>query len=251
MLPELQARFRDTVLGNEDAVASYVTAARGSAANRIAVYRNTVQTSLTDVLATAYPVVRRIVGEKFFATLAHRYIAAHPPRIPQLSAYGGALADFIAGAEPLRELPYLADVARLEWTRGEAYFAANTPILDPVALSEIQPENLSALVLTPHPATRLVVSPFPIHRIWSINQPEINDVPKVDMSVAEAVLVTRPGDHIVTRLVGTGDAAFVARTIAGAGFGDAVAAAVTAEPAFDLQAALEAHLTNGTFAGIA
>ncbi|MDX2224179.1 MAG: DNA-binding domain-containing protein [Rhodospirillaceae bacterium] len=250
MLPELQRAFRDTVLGGADRIVPFVAAHRGPLAGRIAVYRNTMQASLTDVLAAAYPVVRRIVGERFFATLARRYIAAHPPRVPQLSDYGADVADFIAAAEPLRALAYLPDVARLEWARGEAYFAADAAPLDPLALAQVPAERVAQARFVAHPAARLIRSGYPIHRIWTVNQPEVADVPAVDMTVAETALITRPARHVVTRRLGAGDAALTAALLAGASLADAAHAGEAAEPGFDLQVALEAHLTGGTFNGV-
>lgn len=246
-LRKIQEDFRDTVLGHDDVVAPHLTAARGPVARRIAVYRNTVQTSLTDALVAAYPVVRRIVGGTFFAGLAWRYIAAHPPAAPQLSDYGAAMADFIAAVEPLRPLAYLPDVARLEWARGEAYFAADAETLAPQTLAAVLPVDLPDVRWTLHPATRLVTSDFPIHRIWQMNQPDVADVPEVDMTVAEAVLVGRAHNQLTTRKLSASDAAMLAAMAAGATLAEAVG---DAEPAFNLQEALQLHLQGGTFSGI-
>lgn len=249
-LRKIQEDFSATVLGDADVVAPHLTAARGPVARRIAVYRNTVQASLTDVLAAAYPVVRRIVGEAFFAGLARRYIAAHPPAAPQLSDYGAAMADFIAAAEPLRPLAYLPDVARLEWARGEAYFAADAETLAAQTLAAVPPVDLPDVRWTLHPATRLVISDFPIHRIWQVNQPEVAEVPEVDMTVAEAVLVSRARHQVTARKLSAGDAAMLAAMAAGATLAEAVGDAGDAEPAFNLQEALHLHLQGGTFSGI-
>lgn len=249
-LRKIQEDFRDTVFGADDAIAPHVQTPRGPLSRRIAVYRNTVQASLTDVLAAAYPVVRRIVGERFFVALARRYIAQHPPRLPQLSEYGAWMADAIAAAEPLRELPYLPDVARMEWARGESHFAVDAAALDPAALAAIAPDALPGLRLQLHPATRVVTSDFPIHRIWQVNQPDVIDVPAVDMSIAEAVVITRPAMTVATRKISSGDAAMIEAFDDGATLADAIDAATRAEPAFDLQSALASHLEGGTFAAL-
>ena len=100
---------------------------------RFAVYRNNVAHSLSRALASRYPVIERLVGEDFFRPLAAAFIAAHPPASPMLFQWGGEFPGFLAGFPPLRDLPYLADVAELEWLRGQAYHAADAQPADATA----------------------------------------------------------------------------------------------------------------------
>jgi preprotein translocase subunit SecD len=92
---------------------------------RFAVYRNNVASSLINALRTRFPATEKIVGDEFFAAMAHLFITGNLPRSPVLMFYGDAYPDFIAGFEPARELPYLPDVARLEAARTHAYHAAD------------------------------------------------------------------------------------------------------------------------------
>jgi len=250
MLRDVQEDFRTAVLGTENAVVRHLRAGRGSLARRIAVHRNNVQASLADVLATAFPVVKRIIGDEFFASFIRRYIVTHPPRVPQLSEYGHDLPAYIASSGQLKTLPYLADVARLEWARGEAYFAADADPLPVERLGTMSAEHLADAQLVLHPATRIITSAYPVHRIWTVNQPDVVDVPQVDMTVAEAALVLRSGFHVVTRKITAGDAAFLTALGAGQSLSAAADAALGADPVFELQTALGAHLTGGTFSDV-
>lgn len=247
-LPEIQRRFRDAVLGHDDGPLSpLVHAAHGSIDDRIGVYRATVQGSLTDVLAAAFPVTLRVVGEGFFAALARRFIAAAPPRAPELSVYGRDFAAFITHEDVGQRLPYLADVARLEWARGEAYFAADATPLDPARLAALPPDTINRLVLRWHPATRLIISDFPVHRIWEVNQPTVTDVPRVDMADKQSALVSRRGHQLITRALSPADAVFVAAMATGRNLGEAAELALGTNTAFDLQTALQDHFINATF----
>jgi hypothetical protein len=248
---EAQRAFQSTVIGADDVIAPHVHASRGPLSNRIAVYRNTVQQSLLDVLATAFPAVQRIVGARFFAALARDFVRAQLPHVPQLSVYGATFADFLASHEQVRELPYLPDVARLEWARGEAYFAVDAPAFDPAALASLAPEQLASLKFNLHPATQLITSDHPIHRIWTVNQPEVLNIPTIEMSIGENVLITRPTFEVMIRLLSPADAAFVEAFGQGQSLADAAAAAMGADGVFDLQAALQNHFIHGTFSGVA
>lgn len=247
MLLDLQRAFRATVLSHEDAAASLVQTPHGAVARRLAVYRNTVQKSLVDVLAAAFPIVQRIVGERFFFALARDFATRFPPHVPQLSVYGADFPAFIADHERTGDLPYLADVARVEWARGQAYFAEDAEPLNPQTLSALALEKLPAAIFHLHPATNLVSSRFPIHRIWSVNQPDVAQVPAVDMSVSESVLITRPQYQVIVRALSSADATFVAACARGLSLNDATMAALAVDDAFDLQTALQHHLLNATF----
>src|SRR5690606_15015602 len=105
----------------EQAVPGAVMAhSAGIPARRFAVYRNNVVVGLVNALAARFPALQRIVGEEFFRAMAQLYVRAHPPRSRLLMEYGDGFADFIAAFEPAAELPYLADIARLEAARTRA-----------------------------------------------------------------------------------------------------------------------------------
>ncbi len=93
-------------------------------------------------------------------------------------------------------------------------------------------------------------SSFPILTIWEVNQPDVTDVPVVDMRVAQRVLITRVDDVVPMRELSIGDMAFVTALAAGAGLGDAAEMALAVDAAFDLQTTLQDHLLGGTFAEI-
>lgn len=102
-------------------------------AQRYAIYRNNVVASLIQALADTFPVCRELVGADFFHAMAHAYVARRLPRSPVLARYGGAFAAFVAAHAPAASVPYLADMARLEYLRVRAYYAADAVALDAAA----------------------------------------------------------------------------------------------------------------------
>ena len=77
------------------------------------------------VLAGAYPIVAKIVGESFFEGLAREYLRRFPSASGDLNEYGASLAQFVAAFPHTGDLPYLADVARMEWLAHRAHYAAD------------------------------------------------------------------------------------------------------------------------------
>ena len=246
-LLSLQRRLYRALCNDTEALESLGPAA----ARRLAVHRTTITAGLGQILANVFPTLRRVVGLPTFTTLVSDFVSAALPRHPVLSAYGGDFPAFLAIQPIAHALPYIADLARVEWARQDSFFAANAPTFDLGALTINDINAASTLRLRLHPATRIVGSPFPVHRIWRLNQSDVEtkDIPVVDMSVGEHVIVTRPGDEVVTRVISQADAILVQVLGSGACLEAAAAAACASASDFDLMPALAGHFRNGTFAG--
>src|ERR1700756_5166315 len=117
-----------------------------SAAKRYNVYRNNVTVSLIDALVAIYPAVQRITGTDFFRAMARFHVRATPPTSPLLFEYGRHFPAFIQSYEYAQDLPWLADVARIERAWLDAYHAADAPPLPTAALAEGPPERLGGIV---------------------------------------------------------------------------------------------------------
>ena len=120
-------------------------------ARRFAVYRNNVMVTLSKALKSRFPAVDKIVGEEFFGAMARVFVSERPPRSPLLATYGDEFADFIATFEPASDLPYLADVARLEAARTRAYHSADAVPIDADGLTALDPSKsrISASICIP------------------------------------------------------------------------------------------------------
>ena len=172
---------------------------------RVAVYRNNVAASLVGVLRAHFPVIERVVGTEFFEAAAVAFVRDAPPVSPVLAEYGEGFASFLAGFAPAADLPYLPDVARLEWARTVAYNAADGA---PVGIERLAAESdLGAVRLRLHPAAQVVASPWPIVSIWQTNAHDA-EVRRVRAG-GEIALVTRPAlDVRIERLPAGGHSFF-------------------------------------------
>ncbi|HWR77112.1 MAG TPA: DNA-binding domain-containing protein [Thiobacillus sp.] len=135
---------------------------------RFEVYRASYEANLCGALRDTYPVVSRLVGEDYFRQTAHAYLRAHPSRCGDIHEFGANFAPFIAALNSVVEVPYLPDVARLEWLAHQAFHATNAEPLTLSGLIELSPESYGGLCLLP--SVRLMHSAFPVHRIWQANQ---------------------------------------------------------------------------------
>jgi hypothetical protein len=216
---------------------------------RFNVHRNTVLSALTDALRSRYPVVERLVGEAFFRAVAREFAADHPPRSPALLEYGQGFADFLSRFQPARPLPYLPDVARLEWLHHAAYHAADAEPMSPAALAAVPAEALCGVMLQLHPSAGLIASDYPVLSIWATNIRD-REVRRLGAEMeGEAVLVLRPRLEVVLVRLEQGGAAFIDAIGRGAGLAAATARAAECAPAFSLPETLGSCLAAGAFAG--
>jgi Putative DNA-binding domain len=193
-LHELQAGLARAILtGDTGMIGGHLQVTGADPLQRLRIYRNNTFVSLTDALMATFPAVVSIVDERFFRYMAHTFIAAYPPDEPILSNYGADLASFIAGFDPCRSLPYLADLARLEWAINAAGLEGNEPALPHETLTKFAPQVLVAGSIRLQPSLRLVVSRWPILALWQANQPDTTaGQPSLERR-ATRVLVRRKG----------------------------------------------------------
>jgi hypothetical protein len=208
------------------------------AAQRFGVYRNNVTVSLIDAVAETFPVVQQLVGAEFFRAMAGEFVRQSPPVSPVLAWYGDAFAGFLATFPPAAGVPYLADVARLEYARVLAFHAADA---DPVPVAEIaaclnDPEVLPALRLHLHPSLQVIDSPFAIASLWGAHQNPHQgtvELAGIDPAQPECALVLRHGLSVEVVAVPAAAGRFIVALQGGATLGAAVQQAGTDGTPFD------------------
>ncbi|CAL80681.1 conserved hypothetical protein [Bradyrhizobium sp. ORS 278] len=243
-------QFAAALLNPDREMPAAVTGPRGTAAGRrFNVYRNNVTVSLIEALIAIYPAVQRITGADFFRAMARAHVRETPPASPLLLNYGRDFPAFIAAYEHAQAMPFLADVARIERAWLDAYHAADAGPLDPAALAAVPPEQLAELRFTAHPATQIIRSAFAAVTIFSANRSDA-PVPRIDGSIAEDALITRPELDVTVRRLPLGGTVFASQLIAGEPLGAAAEAAFEAAPEFDLAANIAGLMEAGAFTEI-
>jgi len=243
-LPELQAAFARGVFDAGDAaIADAIEPAGLPALERIAVYRGNVLGNYTSALRDVYPVILRLVGEAFFDALARRYARQVPSRSADLHDFGEGLAAFLEDFAPARGLPYLPDMARLEWAVHRAFHARRADAPDLIALGEVEPEHLPRLHFSLQPAARLIESDYPVLEIWQANQPGWSGEQSIDLARgAQRVLVIRRALEVELELISRAEYAMLAALAADLDLEHALEAALALDPAFDLAPFLARHV---------
>ena len=245
------ADFAAALLDPDVAAPDGLVAWNGSdPAHRFAVYRNNVTSALSDVLADSFPVTQQLVGEEFFRAMARIFLRGSPPPSPILSAYGEGFPAFVADFAPARTVPFLADVARLEWLRQRALHAADAapPRPDAIARALADPDRLPGLCLRLHPAAGVIRSPFAVMSLWAAHH-GVGRLDDIDPFRPESALVVRPALDVEVVGLPPGGDRFVLALADGLALGEAADTACAA-PAFDLAATLALLIRHGALGAL-
>jgi uncharacterized protein len=205
---------------------------------RIALYRGNLLAAWQKALSNVFPVTRALVGDEFFDALARVYGHACPSTSGDLNCFGDRFASFVADFEHTRSLPYLPDVAKLEWAVHCAHYAADAEPLSRGRIAGLKPQDLLASRFTLHQACTWVTSEFPIASIWLAHQPEATVALPDSLEHSETALVARPRWRAEVVVACKGEIAALNELRSGEPMETAIQAALDVEPAFDFVKAL-------------
>ena len=245
---EVQMQLRRAVLGGD--TTEIVADIQGDGLDpraRVGIYRNHAFATLGASLQNIFPVVCRLVDERFFAYATHEYVRQHPPHSRCVAEYGADFADFLAAFEPCKALPYLADVARFEWALHSAATMREVAPLPPHALAAVPAKRAAYTTLRLQPSLSYISSPWPIDAIWQANQEA--EVSVVDLTTGGASLqIRRAGDAVAWVRLDPATFAFRKALADGLVLGAAMAAATLQDPGFDPAKAIRHIFADGLVA---
>jgi hypothetical protein len=181
-LRELQVRFFQAIAcapgrgSGYDPLLVQVVRAHGllSPQERVSIYARAYFTRLLAALHEDFPRVAAYLGWEQFRLLVQAYLTVHPSTHPSVRNIGHRFADFLATRSEIQaKLPFVPDLARLEWARLEVFDAPDAEPLQLVHLQRIPPEDWPALHFQVIPACLVLHSAWPVHEIWAAEAGEL------------------------------------------------------------------------------
>lgn len=240
-LAELQAEFRAAVASRELRVPATVTAPVAAEA-RLAIYRRHYREALVRHLAGRFPTVEWLLGTPRFVEIADDHIRQSPPKAPCMAEYGSG---FIEALRRDAAVPYIADVARLEWALGTVAVAVGETPIDIGRLASWPPERLADLRLRLQPGLFYVEAAWPVDDLVRIRLSD-GAPDRLQFTPAAVALEIRGarGEFRVGRL-DAAELTFRSWLATGQTLGAAIEAALSVDPEFDVSAALAAVFADG------
>lgn len=183
-LGDLQRAFQDYLLATSDGFSNAVRdTGKADRITLLGVYRDAYVLRLIEVLTNDYPGVRAMAGPADFDFLARAYIAAHPSRHPSVRWFGRHMPDFLATTPPFNGAPAAAEMARFEWTMGEAFDAPDAAPVTAAGLMALAPEAWETLTFTVLPSLRRLRCAYEVPQAWQRHaeaEPGSLEVPLLD-----------------------------------------------------------------------
>lgn len=248
MLREAQDRFAAALLSPDAATPDDIAPGGNvTAIDRLSVYRDNIRAGLHNALCEAYPAVRLLVGHEFMRMMALRYIDGHPPVAADINQYGADFSSFIANFTPAAELPYLPDVALLEWRMHDAAFAPDSPPLSPAHLSALPAAQQSALCLRLRPGISFIKSAWPLCAIRDFALAQHEDSVLNTDGGGAAWMIARPGLDVIVDELPASYHAFYTACDGATALDVAANHAAALHDDFDLAAVLTHSLRYGVF----
>ncbi|MDP3294223.1 MAG: DNA-binding domain-containing protein [Nevskia sp.] len=239
-LAGLQSQMMAAVLGEplESALRDQVVLRPGlDTEDQFAIYQHATAALLEQALTISYPATARAMGGDTFAQIIGDHVKATPSRSGDLEAYGADFGDFLERL-PLADIPLIApDLARFEWLVAQLARAPEKPALDHEKLAAIPPEQLPALRLALVPRAALFRSSHPVLATWS-------EADSAQYDRGDSLLLVCD-DKLRTVELNPDAWAFHSTLSAGSTLREAVEAAISINPDFDLGAALDQILRMG------
>jgi hypothetical protein len=204
----------------------------------IGLYRGNLLAAWQKALANAFPVVRALVGDEFFEALARVYGHAHPSASGDLNRFGEHFAAFVADFEHTRELPYLGDVAALEWIVHRAHYALDSIPISRHQIARLLPHELLASRFGLNPACAWLDSGYPVAQIWLAHQSGTDVALPESLERGDIALVARPQWRVEVVRSSAGEIAALEKLRDGETLATAIEAALEEQPGFDFAKAL-------------
>lgn len=198
-----------------------------------AVYRNTVLSGCVEALCANFPSVERLVGRAWMEQAATAYAFQAPPEDPRLLHYGEGFAAFLEAEQARHGLPYLADVARMDWHWTGAFAAPTEPSLALAGLAGVTAADLAHARLPPRASVRWQwFSEHPVFSLWRHTR-EALPWPQEHPWRAEGALLIGNPDGVSYQALEQGGCVFLDACAHGHGLEHASALALHAQPGLD------------------
>ena len=166
-LGDLQRAFQDYLLESSNSFAAAVRDTKKiDRVTLLGVYRDAYSLRLIEALTVDYPGVMAMAGPSDFDYMARAYIAAHPSHHPSVRWFGRELANFLAATPPFNCSQAVIEMARFEWTMGEAFDAPDAEPISADALMRLHPEVWETLSFAVLPSLRRLTFTFDVPQAW-------------------------------------------------------------------------------------
>lgn len=158
------------------------------------IYHRAYFARLSSILGKTFPAVKWVVGDILFTKICHKYIESQPSISYNLLSYGKFFPEFLSVISAARGIPFLADLAKFEWSYKEIYHA---PAPDPLTVERVSELSRSEdFRIQFIDAMEIWSSPYSIYEIWCRKEEPPYRFEDIDWNRAESLVIFKKNHHI-------------------------------------------------------
>lgn len=187
----LQENFANHLYQPENhTIFSEINQGKATPSERLNIYRNNVFGNFETSLELTFVITKKIVGNEFFSFLVEQYNQKYFSTSGNLEDFGEFFPTLIQDLETKHNLPYLADIAAVEWLFNVAYFSASPLEIDLAKLQSLPHEQFMELYFSLHPSCHLFASNYAIYDIWTSYKKDNKKI-NLEEQKAQFILIER------------------------------------------------------------
>lgn len=250
-LAETQAGLRRAIVAPETAtVALSMLAAPRGARRRLEIYQRHYHESLSRHLLGRFPTVEWLLGSDRMRALVDAFIRITPPKAPCMAEYGVDFTNLIAWDHGTHNLPYLEDVAWLDWHLGDVAVAVDRRPIEIGVLQAVEPDHLPDLTMTLQSGTRYLRSGWPVDDLVRVKLSE-NAPDRLTFNPAPVALEIRGSrGRFGIRRLDTPTFKFRSAISQGQPLGFAAQGGLDSDPEFDVPLGLASLFAGGSVVAV-
>lgn len=181
-LHELQTKLKTKITTSEDhSSLSFIIDGVLSAKERIEIYSDAYISRITEALRIDFEATHQTLGEMDFLKLVQDYLYEHPSTSTSIEEVGLRFSEFIETFNTRDEVPFLAELTKLEWIMIESFYADDLLPFDINSLNTIDPSQWEKVKLNFDNSLKLLKTNWPVHKAWEARKrditPEIKPFP--------------------------------------------------------------------------
>lgn len=188
---------------------------------RIAVYADGYKARIEEALSESHEAIAHVLGHSKFHFLAEEYAEQYPSRHYNLSSTGKYFSEFIGRHSISKELPFLSDLAQLEWLIHQAFHAYDKPAFEASQFAGMSPEDWGLAKLIFQPSVGLIVSKWPILDVWKARKTPVEKINIDFVNRPQKILIARSFAQVTCNLLDDRQFFLVNQLLQGKKLGDA------------------------------
>jgi hypothetical protein len=133
----------------------------------LGVYHNNYIENGIRALSISFATVAGLLDDSDFRRLAHDYLLAYPKQCYDWADYGESFAEFMYDIDALAAMPFLPEVAELDW-RLMHIERAQDQSFDAASFARLQSEDSANLSFVPSATLQIMPAVFPLSELYAL-----------------------------------------------------------------------------------